>query len=165
MTYASSWRPAAALAALALVLFASVLVPVMLIQPFAPQTEAAIAASYLLRRWSPWATLAGLGLLLWGTVRTWPRVRSRWGRGLLLLPAALGAFAAWGARQNHFEWMFAPLPGAGFARAVDASFVAAEDMVLAVARGADAVAYPVRQLAYHHLVEDEIGGVPIVATY
>jgi hypothetical protein len=27
------------------------------------------------------------------------------------------------------------------------------------------VAYPVRQIAYHHLVEDSVGGVPIVATY
>ena len=35
----------------------------------------------------------------------------------------------------------------------------------AVLAGADAVAYPVCQIAYHHLVEDSVGGVPIVATY
>ena len=38
-------------------------------------------------------------------------------------------------------------------------------MVLAVDTGADAVAYPVRQLAYHHLVADAVGGTPVVATY
>ena len=71
----------------------------------------------------------------------------------------------WMARQNHFEWMFAPLPNAGFVRAASADFVRREDMVLAVAVNGDAVAYPVNQLAYHHVVEDAIGKVPIVATY
>ena len=39
------------------------------------------------------------------------------------------------------------------------------DVVLAVRVGDDAVAYPVRQMAYHHVVQDTVGGVPIVATY
>ena len=30
--------------------------------------------------------------------------------------------------------------------------------MLAVMAGGDAVAYPVRQIAYHHLVEDSVGG-------
>jgi hypothetical protein len=39
--------------------------------------------------------------------------------------------AAWFARQNHFEWMFNPLAQSAYAKADDASFVGAEDMVLA----------------------------------
>jgi hypothetical protein len=80
---------------------------------------------------------------------------------LLLLPT-LGL--AWLARQNQFEWMFAPLPDARFVRAAAAGFVAPEDMVLAVSLNGEAVAYPVRQLSYHHLVEDAVGKVPIVET-
>jgi hypothetical protein len=38
-------------------------------------------------------------------------------------------------------------------------------MVLAVERGGERVAYPVRLMAYHHVVADTVGGVPIVATY
>ncbi len=38
-------------------------------------------------------------------------------------------------------------------------------MVLAVTHSGDAAAYPVRLLAYHHLVHDRVGGKPIVATY
>ena len=72
---------------------------------------------------------------------------------------------AWAARQNHFEWMFAPLPDVRFARAAEGGAVEPGDMVLAVRVKGDAAAYPVRQLAYHHLVEDAVGGVPIVATY
>jgi hypothetical protein len=38
-------------------------------------------------------------------------------------------------------------------------------MVIAVETIADSVAYPVREMAYHHLVMDTVGGVPVVATY
>jgi hypothetical protein len=38
-------------------------------------------------------------------------------------------------------------------------------MILAVAIGPDARAYPIREMAYHHLVNDEVAGVPIVPTY
>jgi hypothetical protein len=81
------------------------------------------------------------------------------------LAALLALAAAWLSRQDYFEWMFRPLPDVRFVRAPAASFVAPADIVLAVAAGGEAAAYPVRQLAYHHLVEDAIGGVPIVATY
>jgi len=29
----------------------------------------------------------------------------------------------------------------------------------------EAVAYPVRQMAYHHVINDVVGGKPITATY
>jgi hypothetical protein len=50
-------------------------------------------------------------------------------------------------------------------RIAAADFVQPGDMVLATTLRGEAVAYPVRQLAYHHLVEDAVGTVPIVATY
>jgi hypothetical protein len=34
-----------------------------------------------------------------------------------------------------------------------------------VAAGVEARAYPVRALAYHHVVNDIVAGEPIVATY
>lgn len=144
---------------------AVVAVPVFLIQPFAPQTPGSLALSYVLRRWSPLVTLVAAAGCLWLTWRIWrerPRFGARAAASLLFL---LVTVSAWLARQNHFEWMFAPLPGAGFVRAADADFVAPEDMVLTVAIAGDPAAYPVRQLAYHHLVEDAVGKVPIVATY
>jgi hypothetical protein len=150
---------------LALLAFLSVAVPVMLIRPFAPQTPSAIAISYALRRWSPWLTIGFLGLALLLVRGIWQDSPRWFARIAALVPLLLLGGTAWMARQNHFEWMFAPLPGAGFVRAGDAGEVAADDMVLAVAQRGDAAAYPVRQLAYHHLVEDEVGGVPIVATY
>lgn len=158
-------RAGLGLALLALACWAAVLVPVFLIRPFVPQSPTAVAVAFGLRRWSPWLTLIALLVSGWLAARLWrgsgralPRVLAAF---LLLLIAG----SAWGARQNHFEWMFAPLPDARFVRAGSADFVAPREMVLAVERNGDAVAYPVRQLSYHHVVEDEVGRVPIVATY
>jgi hypothetical protein len=161
----SRWRVWLVLVVLLAIAIALVMVPMVLIQPFAPQTPAQIALAFALRRWSPALTLIlALGVVLVGA-RLWraqPRVLPR----ILVTLAGLVVLAsAWMARQDYFEWMFAPLPDARFVRAAQATFVAPGDMVLTVAGKGDAIAYPVRQLAYHHLVEDAVGDVPIVATY
>jgi len=150
---------------LALLAAALVLIPAVLIRPFSPQTSATMAAAFLLRRWAPLLTPFAAGLAALVVWRIWREGRRALGR-VLAAVLALPAFGAvWLARQNHFEWMFAPLPDARFVRAAEATFVTPEDMVLAVAVRGEPVAYPVRQLAYHHLVEDAVGQVPIVATY
>ena len=151
---------------LTLVALAAVAVPVWLIQPFSPQTPRRLEVGYALRRWSPLVTLAlaagGLALVF----RLWRDSRRWWAKGLMLLLLAPVFASAWFARQNHFEWMFNPLAGAAYARADEAAaFVGDGDMVLTVERGGDAAAYPVRLMAYHHLVDDTVGGVPLVATY
>jgi hypothetical protein len=148
----------------ALACFVLVAVPVYLIRPFAPQSPAGVALSFAFRRWSPLVTLAGAGLALGMAVLLWRRGRV-FTRLASLLPLALVGMAAWSSRQPYFEWMFAPLPGPGFVAAGAAGFVEPGDMVLAVERAGDHAAYPVRQLAYHHLVQDSVGRVPIVATY
>lgn len=141
-----------------------VALPVWVIMPFKAQTESGVEWSYLLRRWSPTVTVVALVLFVASGVRLWPGAR-RWGRGvlfLLLLPLLL---VTWFARQNHFEWMFHPLPDPAYGRVGEAGFVADGDMVMAVELNGEAVAYPVRQMAYHHVVQDVVGGVPITATY
>ena len=68
------------------------------------------------------------------------------------------------ARQNYFEWMFHPIDSAQFESA-SASKLDPGEMILAVRFGADARAYPISQMAYHHVLNDVVGGVPVVATY
>jgi hypothetical protein len=155
----------AALVGLTLVCLAIVMVPVFLIRPFSPQTPATMELAFALRRWSPLVTLASLVLGLFLLFRLWNPGRRILARSAAILTVIVLGVTTWAARQNHFEWMFAPLPGPGFVRASDAGFVEPRDMVLTVAQNGDPVAFPVRQLAYHHLVEDSVGGVPIVATY
>jgi hypothetical protein len=71
----------------------------------------------------------------------------------------------WFSRQNHFEWMFKPLPNPEYSRAAEATGVADSDIVMAVEINGEAVAYPIREMGYHHVVEDVVGGVPVAATY
>jgi hypothetical protein len=61
--------------------------------------------------------------------------------------------------------MFTPLTDPAYVRGAAADFVKPGDMVLGVTVNDDAAAWPVNQLAYHHVVNTEVGGVPIAATY
>ncbi len=145
--------------------FAAVLVPALLIQPFKLQTAERLNISYSLRHWSPTITIVALSVALLIVISLWKQTHRWWRKGLLLsffIPLLL---ATWFARQNHFEWMFKPLPNALFASVNDAGFVSDGEMVLAVELNGDAAAYPVRQIAYHHVVQDTIGGIPVLVTY
>jgi len=153
------------LVAVALVAFAVVFVPVWIIQPFKPQTTRGVELSYMLRRLSPWITVVALVLGFFLVVKLWLGSRRWWKKALLVAILIPLLAATWFARQNHFEWMFNPLANATYAKVNEAAFVAAEDIVLAVKINGEAAAYPVRLMAYHHLVEDVVGGTPIVATY
>ena len=143
---------------------AVVAVPVFVIMPFKAQTPVGVEWSYFLRRWSPWVTVTALVVALLFCLRLWRGARW-WGR--IAMPLLLAPLIAvtWFARQNHFEWMFNPLPSAAYAKASEANFLSDNDMVLAVEINGEAVAYPVRQMAYHHVVNDVVGGKPITATY
>jgi hypothetical protein len=154
-----------ALLLLLLLSIAFVAVPVFLIQPFRPQTKRALELSYLLRAWSPLATviilLAAFALAIW----KWKLISRWWRKALLVIILLLLIVPAWFARQNHFEWMFNPLRSSSYVKVADAGFVRDPDMVLAVKINNEAVAYPVRLMAYHHVVSDTVGGTPICATY
>jgi hypothetical protein len=163
----TGFRRAAWLALLAVVLvgFAIVAIPLWVIQPFKAQSPLGLEVSYALRRWSPLITSIELaaGTLLTGWL--W-RGTDRWWRKVVLVLILLPVAASfWFARQNHFEWMFHPLPGAAYVETSQANFVGDSDIVLAVEHDGEAVAYPVRLMAYHHLVQDVVGGTPLVATY
>jgi hypothetical protein len=153
----------AALVALGMVVW--VALPVVLIQPFKAQTPFGVALAYELRQKAPAVTVAGLILLLPLLVRLARNVTRGWQWGPVVLLAALGAFPVWFARQNHFEWMFHPLRDPTYAPATLVPSVDDRDMVVAVEIGGDAVAWPVRQMGYHHIVQDKVGGVPVVSTY
>jgi hypothetical protein len=119
----------------------------------------------VLRSWSPALTLllsiAGLpaAALLMQRPARWP---GRAGAALMALPL-LGS--AWLSRQNHFEWMFHPIDAPRFAGTDAGHGLADDDLVLGVTVGDAARAYPVKALAYHHVVNDEVGERALVATY
>ena len=141
-----------------------VLLPLILDRPFATQTPRTLMLIYHLRAWLPALATAGALLALALAASSWRR-SSPAGRLAVAGTCVIAVACVWFARQNAFEWKFNPLAHPQYAAASEVKFVDPQDVVLAVSIKGDAAAYPVRQLAYHHLVQDVVGGVPLVVTY
>jgi len=139
--------------------------PIVLIRPFGAQTPGGLAISYAMRLRSAPLTLALLVLGLVAAVLLRPRLATWKGKALAGGALLLLAGCALLARFNHFEWMFRPLSDPGFTETAATEEIADGDLVIGVAVGTEARAYPVRALAYHHIVNDIVAGEPIVATY
>jgi Kef-type K+ transport system membrane component KefB len=154
------WALFAALAVLCVGLF---FVPAFIIRPFRYQTPLALGIAMALRQRAPLGTvIVGpvcllVGLLLWRNAGMWRRV-------VLVAASLLVIFSATMARLNYFEWMFHPVDRAQF-DAVAQSKLDAKEMIMAVRFGEDARAYPISQMAYHHILNDVVGGVPVAVTY
>jgi hypothetical protein len=141
-----------------------VIIPILLIQPFKPQTQRTLELSFVMRQLSPLITIAATVLVLFFWYWLWKG--ARWFGKVIMILVAIPLFAAtWMARQNHFEWMFRPNANIAYEHAGVVKFIGDNDMVLAVDNNGESAAYPVRLMAYHHLVQDIVGGTPIVATY
>lgn len=91
-------------------------------------------------------------------VAGWVAFRQR-SRGALLCALAVLAVTAI-TRINIFERLFHPVREVAF-EPVATSHLADREHVLVVSNRA----YPVRSLGYHHVVNDWVGGVPLVGTY
>ena len=145
--------------------FGVIAFPTLYIMPFKTHDDGLIGWALTARTIAPTVTLVAAVLASILAVLVILRTRRWWVRAipvLLLVPVVAGA---WFARQNHFEWMFAPQTTIAHVEADKATFVQPDDLVMAVARDGAAIAYPIRQLAYHHIANDTLAGEPIVATY
>ena len=60
---------------------------------------------------------------------------------------------------------FIPLDDPVVISAVDATWINADDIVLGVEWNGEARAYPINQMAYHHIANDTVGGEPLLVTY
>ena len=147
----------------ALVGLALFLVPAFVIQPFRHQSPAVLTWAMAIRARAPWGTLASLLVCLLLALVLWSAV-GKWGKTVIVLAMVLVAGSAVMSRLNYFEWMFHPVDSARF-DAESQSKLDKNEMILAVRFGQDARAYPISQMAYHHILNDVVGDVPIAVTY
>ena len=138
-------------------------IPAFVIRPFRYQSPKALVVAVALRSHAPLWTMMAAVLVVALAVWQWPRVRWR-ARSILAVCAVLVVGSAVMARLNYFEWMFHPVAQPGFQRAEQTKLDDGE-MVLTVTFNNDARAYPIREMGYHHIVNDVVGGVPVAVTY
>lgn len=148
------------LAALALALF-----PMYIIRPFREQKPAALQrALWVMLHDKPillalFLLIAICALLLWrraGRVPSW----------LLLAPAmGISLIAAASAWVNPFERIMFHAFGEPRYVTIQQAGIDAKDMVIAVTLGGESRAYPIREMGYHHVVNDRLHQLPIVVTY
>jgi Protein of unknown function (DUF3179) len=139
------------------------LIPAFIIRPFGHQSPSALALAMALRQRAPWITLAAALLCLVLAFILWS-AGSKSHKFILASVMVVVAFAAVMSRLNYFEWMFHPVDSPQFESAA-ASRLDRGEMILAIRYGSDARAYPIREMAYHHVLNDIVDGVPVAVTY
>lgn len=142
---------------------AAFFVPAFIIRPFAYQSPRGLLVAMAVRQRAPIVSLLTaivclvLVAILWQRARKWSKV----GLSAIMLLIAASAVMS---RLNYFEWMFHPVDAPRF-EAESASKLGASEMILAVRYGSDTRAYPIREMAYHHILNDVVNGAPIAVTY
>jgi hypothetical protein len=147
-----------------LVAAAALLYPVYVIRPFRAQQPRELMVALAVLRYRPFVmALCGLSsaaalLLYWRQETRWLR---RAGSAACVIAVAAMALLS---RINIYERMFHPFERPSFSSADEAK-LDGDEKVIAISVGAEARAYPIRIVSYHHVINDFVDGVPIVATY
>jgi hypothetical protein len=147
-----------------LVSLALLIYPVYVIRPFRAQgARELMVALAILRFRLPAVVLCSL-IALAALARHWHQ-ESRW---LFRTMSAVGALAiaamAILCRINIYELMFHPFDRPSFVAVAQAT-LDKDEKVVAIKVSGEARGYPIRIISYHHVINDVVGTVPIVATY
>lgn len=155
--------PWIALTAFALIGIAAFFFPAFIIRPFSYQNPRALLWAMAIRDRAPIVSLVCAIVSFLLIAALWA-ASNKWRKAGLVAVGILVTSSAVMSRLNYFEWMFHPVDSAKFDSEAS-SKLAADEMILAVRYGSDARAYPIREMAYHHVLNDVVGGVPIAVTY
>jgi hypothetical protein len=152
------------LACLAVSLFC-VVYPIYVIRPFRAQGARELMAALAVMHYRNMVTALS-ALIAIGAAASYWRVKPRIpGRSVAMWGALVVCVLAVLARVNIYEQlMFHAVDRPAFAVAKEAK-LDADDKLIVVKIGGIARGYPVRTMGYHHVVNDEVGGTALVATY
>lgn len=142
----------------------SLVYPMYVIRPFRAQGVQELAAALVVLRFRTAGMLVCAAGALIGATGYWRLTPGRWRRAAAAGSAAGVCIFAGLSQVNVYEMMFHPMGAPTIESAADTK-LDQDEKVLAILVKGSARAYPVRSIAYHHIVNDMVGGVPIVATY
>lgn len=131
--------------------------PLVVAMPLLSQTPELLAFAHAAEKLAPALSIAAAAAL---ALRLW-RGGSRGAWALL----AVTALCAVLSRMNLLERMFAPARDAIVMAAGSYRDIRDTDMVIGVTLGGSSRAYPVRYLAYHHMLNDRLGPTALLPTY
>ena len=147
-----------------LVALGLLLYPLYVIRPFRAQGAAELQAALTVIRYRGAVLVVCVVGALATAIWYWAREQRKLRRLFSVVAVLIVAGVALLSRVNVYELMFHPYDRPVFSTAGQAKLDGGE-MVIAVKISTQARAYPIRGLSYHHLVNDLLDGVPIVATY
>jgi hypothetical protein len=134
-----------------------ILAPLVVALPPVNQTPELLGAARTAQVIAPFASLALAAVV---AVQLW---RRRTWTAMALMVVALGCVAL--SRVNLFERVFAPVRDARTAPVAEFHDIRDTDMVIGVTIEGQSRASPVRYLAYHHMVNDQLGATAFLPTY
>src|ERR1700722_128944 len=147
-----------------LVAAAALLYPVYVIRPFRHQAPRELMIALALLRYRTFVmilcAISSIAALVW----YWSRENRTSRRVASIVSVIAVAAVAVLSRVNIYEIMFHPFDRPSFSNA-DQVKLDGDEKVIAVSIGQEARAYPIRIISYHHVINDEVNGGPIVATY
>jgi len=139
--------------------------PLYVIRPFRAQEARELAAALMVSRFSPLLTVVSALAATLAAIAYWRAQFVTSKKILAASTALLVCVLAALARVNVFEAvMFHPLPHPSFAAAREVK-LDSDDKLIVVKINGSARAYPIREMAYHHVVNDMVGGAALAATY
>jgi hypothetical protein len=139
-------------------------IPLYVIRPFRQQGTRELSMALRVVRLAP--AVSGVCAVLAFAILwfVWLNFQKRLPRITAALLTLVTIGCALLTRIDIYEVMFHPIDSPRFESA-DKVKVDSDDMVMAVKVNGVRRAYPVREIAYHHVVNDMLGGEPIAATY
>lgn len=141
-----------------------VIYPVYVIRPFRAQGARELAVALAVMQVRSAVTLISCTAVLAALIVYWRAQPGRWRRAFATAGAVFVCILAALVRVNIYELMFHPDNRPSFA-AASATKLDKDEKVIAVKIGAAARAYPIRNISYHHVINDVLDKVAIVATY
>ncbi len=138
--------------------------PLYVIWPFRHQGSTELGIALFVKQVGPWLSIFCAAVCVVAVVFVWRNWRG-WGVRSIAIVSLVAALAGSVlARLNIYELMFHPIDAAQFESAGSAK-LDPEDMLIAIRVNGERRAYPIREMGYHHVVNDTVGGEPVVATY
>lgn len=136
--------------------------PIYVIRPFREQDPAALQRALWLLLHNKPILFALFILIATPAIALWHR--SGWVKLVLAPTIGFSLLAAVSAWLNPYEHMFHPFGAPQYTTIAQAS-LEPNDMIIAVSLGGESRAYGIREMGYHHIVNDRLHQLPIVVTY